>query len=134
MADIVIDTQIAVWYFESSTRLSKLADSRLEEAVRNGETIFISAITIVEIIYLVEKGRLSQPMLERLLDELQMVNSSFRTQSLTADIARSLADIPRATVPDMPDRIIAATALHLSLPLITSDDNIQNLTNVETIW
>ena len=134
MADIVIDTQIAVWYFESSTRLSKRADSRLEEAVRNGETVFISAITIVEIIYLVEKGRLSQPMLERLLDELQMVNSSFRTQSLTADIARSLADIPRATVPDMPDRIIAATALHLSLPLITSDGNIRKLTNVETIW
>ena len=134
MADIVVDTQIAVWYFESSTRLSKLADSRLEEAVRNGGTIFISSITIVEKIYLVEKGRLSQPMLERLLDELQMADSSFRTQSLTADIARSLADIPRATVPDMPDRIIAATALHLSLPLITSDDNIQNLTNVETIW
>ncbi len=134
MADIVIDTQIAVWYFENSARLSKLAESRLEEAVRDGDTIFISAITIVEIIYLVEKGRLSEPMLERLLEELQMVNSSFRTQSLTTDIARSLADIPRATVPDMPDRIIAATALHLSLPLITSDSNIQKLTNVATVW
>lgn len=134
MADIVIDTQIGVWYFENSARLLKLADSRLEEGVRNGETIFISAITIVEIIYLVEKGRLSQPMLARLLDELQMVNSSFRTQSLTTDVAISLADIPRATVPDMPDRIIAATALHLSLPLITSDGNIQKLTNVVTVW
>ena len=134
MADIVIDTQIAVWYFEDAGRLSKLAESRLKEAVRDGETIFISAITIVEIIYLVEKGRLSQPMLELLLDELQMVNSSFLTQSLTADIAETLAKIPRSTVPDMPDRIIAATALHLGLPLITSDGNIHKLTNVETIW
>ena len=63
-----------------------------------------------------------------------MPNSSFRTQSLTADIAETLADIPRSTVPDMPDRIIAATALHLGLPLITSDGSIQKLTNIETIW
>ena len=134
MADIVIDTQIAVWYFEDFGRLSKLAESRLEEAVKNGETIYISAITIVEIIYLVEKGRLTQPMLTRLVNELGMPNRSFLTQSLTADIAETLADIPRSTVPDMPDRIIAATALHLGLPLITSDGSIQKLTNIETIW
>lgn len=45
-----------------------------------------------------------------------------------------MIEIPRATVPDMPDRIIAATALHLDLPLITSDTDIRKLTNIEVVW
>ena len=40
----------------------------------------------------------------------------------------------RATVPEMPDRIIAATALHLNAPLITRDHKIQALQNVQTLW
>jgi len=41
--------------------------------------------------------------------------------------------VPRAEVPDMPDRIIAATALHLGLPLISRDRKIQ-LAGLQTIW
>jgi predicted nucleic acid-binding protein len=37
-------------------------------------------------------------------------------------------------VPDMPDRIIAATALSLSLPLVTRDAKIQAVTTIQTIW
>jgi PIN domain nuclease of toxin-antitoxin system len=33
----------------------------------------------------------------------------------------------------MPDRIIAATAMHLGLPLISRDSKIQ-VSNVHTIW
>ena len=33
----------------------------------------------------------------------------------------------------MPDRIIAATALHLGLPLITRDQRIQSA-GIKTIW
>jgi PIN domain nuclease of toxin-antitoxin system len=41
--------------------------------------------------------------------------------------------VPRATVPDMPDRIIAATALYLDLLLISRDGKIR-LSSVATIW
>ena len=34
----------------------------------------------------------------------------------------------------MPDRIIAATALSLGLPLVTADTEIRKLTNITTIW
>ena len=37
---------------------------------------------------------------------------------------RALRRIPRDLVPDMPDRIIGATAMHLELPLITRDSNL----------
>jgi len=38
-----------------------------------------------------------------------------------------------AKVPDMPDRIIAATALHLNVPVISKDAKIQS-SGLTTIW
>ena len=46
----------------------------------------------------------------------------------------SLVSIDRAIVPVMPDRIIAATAQSLALPLVTRDCRIQNLSTLVTIW
>jgi predicted nucleic acid-binding protein len=54
--------------------------------------------------------------------------------SIDRTIADALASIPRLVVPDMPDRIIAATALSLGLPLVTRDTEILRLTNVTTVW
>jgi len=36
-------------------------------------------------------------------------------------------------VPDMPDRIITATAFYLNLPLVSCDSKIQ-AANIQTIW
>jgi len=52
---------------------------------------------------------------------------------LTAGVVEALTRVPRTHVPDMPDRIIAATALHLGLPLMTRDRSIQRA-GVRTIW
>jgi hypothetical protein len=49
-------------------------------------------------------------------------------------VARALAKIPRLTVPEMGDRIIAATALYLGLPLVTKDHKIRELSVIQTIW
>jgi predicted nucleic acid-binding protein len=50
-----------------------------------------------------------------------------------ASVANALENVPRNIVPDMPDRIIAATALHLGLPLVTRDRRLQSA-GIETIW
>ena len=52
----------------------------------------------------------------------------------THTTAQTLHQIPRDVVPDMPDRIIAATAFYLKLPLVTRDMQIQALTTIQTIW
>ena len=54
--------------------------------------------------------------------------------ALDRDISEKIQYIDRATVPDMPDRIIAATALSLDIPLVSCDGKIQNLTSVSIIW
>jgi predicted nucleic acid-binding protein len=51
---------------------------------------------------------------------------------IDARVAHGLERIPRADVPDMPDRIIAATAVSLGVPLVTRDGKIRAST-VHTI-
>jgi predicted nucleic acid-binding protein len=48
-------------------------------------------------------------------------------------IALSLRQVDRSQIPDLPDRIIAATALYLNVPVISSDRRIQ-LSSIDTIW
>ena len=54
--------------------------------------------------------------------------------ALDRKISEKIKQIDRGIVPDMPDRIIAATALSLGTPLVTCDSKIQNLTSVSIIW
>jgi predicted nucleic acid-binding protein len=52
---------------------------------------------------------------------------------LDAEVVRAVRRIPAAAIPEMPDRIIAATALHLNLPLVTRDTKIRGA-GLNTIW
>ncbi|MEG4940341.1 PIN domain-containing protein [Microcoleus sp. F4-D5] len=49
------------------------------------------------------------------------------------NIALSLKQVDRSQIPDLPDRIIAATALYLNVPVISRDRRIQ-LSSIDTIW
>lgn len=49
-------------------------------------------------------------------------------------IAQEVNRIPRNLIPEMPDRIIAATALALGLPLVTRDKNIRESGVVTALW
>ena len=48
-------------------------------------------------------------------------------------VVQAMTQIARTDVPDLPDRIIAATALYLNVPLIRRDRKIQS-SIVTTIW
>jgi PIN domain nuclease of toxin-antitoxin system len=71
---------------------------------------------------------------EKLLKHaLSTGNSGLVLFDLTIGIVEALAKIPREAVPDLPDRVIAATALHLGLPLISCDRRMP-LTGIPLIW
>jgi PIN domain nuclease of toxin-antitoxin system len=44
-----------------------------------------------------------------------------------------MRNVPRADVPDLPDRIVAATAMHFGVPVISRDSRIRS-SSVQTIW
>lgn len=95
--------------------------------------VYVSAVSIVEIIYLVEKGRFTNPVFANLMNVVRRSDSGIRIVPLDLDVAERLRDIPRSEVPDMPDRIIGATAMKLGLPLVTSDARLQ-ATGLTTLW
>ncbi len=66
MHGVVADTHSLVWYLVDPARLSAAAGAALDGAVNAGETIYVSSISLVELVYLVEKGRLPQTVVDRL--------------------------------------------------------------------
>lgn len=133
MAAIAADTHAIIWYMMRSPRLSGRALQALRDATQAGDPIYVSAISLVELRYLVERRRLPQVALDRLEAAVTAADFPETLVSLDFEVARAVGRIPRPIVPEMPDRIIAATALHLSVPLVTRDQAIQ-AAPVATIW
>jgi len=133
LSGLLADTHAVYWYLLDSDKLSSGAQQALDRATSEGQPIYVSAMTIVELQYLIEKGRLPEAALERLDAALDNPNSALVMAPLDRAVARAMASIARDAVPDMPDRVIAATALYLGVPLVTKDGRIR-MASVSTIW
>jgi len=129
----VLDTHAAVWYLLDSKKLSEAVYSLIDNAASRGTPAYISAISLVEVVYLVERGRIAGDAFDVFVRALDREDPALEVVPLNSEIADSLRQIPRALVPDMPDRIIAATALHLKVPLISRDRKLR-AAGIETVW
>jgi len=133
MSSLVIDTHSAIWYLNRSPRLSSLARNAIRAAIEAGEPVYVSTVSVAEVTYLVEKGRLTAQQLQDLIAVLHRPDSGFLAVPFDLAIAEVLPEIPRQVVPDMPDRMIAATARHFGLSLVTVDAEIRGA-GISTIW
>jgi len=133
MLRAVADTHAVIWYLFADERLSATARTMIEEAAAGGDQIAFSSITLAEIVYLSEKGRVDPATLDRLLAAIDREDAVLVEVPLDRHVAKALRKVERTQIPDLPDRIIAATALHLGLPLISRDRRIE-LSDVDTIW
>jgi PIN domain nuclease of toxin-antitoxin system len=133
MSSVVVDTHAIIWSLFQPHKLSAPAQQALSATVDSGAPIYVATITLVEIRYLMEKGKIPSTTLGRLEVMLDMAGSPFALAALDRAVAREVHRISRTEVPDMPDRIIAATAWALNLPLITRDRKIRSAA-IHTIW
>jgi PIN domain nuclease of toxin-antitoxin system len=133
MLKAIADTHTVIWYLFEDDRLSQTAKSTIENIANNGDYVGFSSITIVEIIYLIEKGRVPSETLTKLMRETTQNDTVLLSIDLDENIARNLSNVSRNEVPDLPDRLIASTALFYNVPIISRDYKIK-CSSVQTIW
>jgi PIN domain nuclease of toxin-antitoxin system len=133
MSNLVTDTHALIWYLEDSSNLSVAANEEFEKCDKGEITIYIPTICLVEIVYLQERRRISADMKYQLDTALASGSSGLALVNLTTEIVEALTTIPRDTVPDMPDRIIAATAKQMGLPLISRNSRIV-ASGINIVW
>ncbi len=129
MRAVAADTHAVLWYLADDRRLTATAAAALDGADR----ILLPTVCLVEITYLIEKHRLDAAVLPRLFAELDNPATTLALAPLDLGVVLAMQDVPRRAVPDMPDRIIAATARHHCVPLVTRDQAIR-ASGVETVW
>ena len=129
----VADTHTAIWHLFGDPRLSADARNFIEQAAAARRKIAISSISLAELVYLVEKGRLAEAAYEELAQALADPEHVFAEAVFTVAIVEAMRQVPRAEVPDLPDRIVAATAVYFGVPVISRDRRIL-AANIKAIW
>jgi PIN domain nuclease of toxin-antitoxin system len=133
MIAAIADTHAVIWYLFSDERLGRAASAFIESTIANGDHIGVSAISFAEMVYLIEKDRIQATALDDLLLAITDPNSVLQQVPLTDRVAVSMRGIPRHEIPDLPDRIIAATARLHDVPVLSRDGRIR-ASIVKTIW
>jgi PIN domain nuclease of toxin-antitoxin system len=129
----VADTHAAIWFLAGDPRLSAAAKEFFEKAALARKKIVLSPISLAEVLYLVEKKRLPISAFDDLKAALVNSNHVLEEAPFTGEVVEAMRKVARDEVPDMPDRIVSATAVFLGVPLISRDGRIR-ASNVQTVW
>jgi PIN domain nuclease of toxin-antitoxin system len=127
----VTDTHSLVWHMTNDPKLSSEAKTLFQKVDNFQDSIFIPCIVFFELLYLLEKKKVAADF-----DSfLAMVSTSknYKIEPSCLPIIERTKSIPREKVPDPWDRLIAATSMHLSFPLITKDESLREI-GLEVIW
>jgi PIN domain nuclease of toxin-antitoxin system len=128
----VADTHTALWHLFDDKRLSAAAEAFINEAATARRKIAISTISLAEVVYLIEKNRLPQSAYDELTQALADPEHVFTEAVFSAAIVQAMRQA-RAEVPDMPDRMVAATAVYFDVPVISRDRRIR-AASLKTVW
>ena len=72
-------------------------------------------------------------MYENLKAALEDPDHIFKEAPLTVEIVDAMHHVSRADIPDLPDRVIAATAVYFGAPIVSRDGHIR-ASGLRTIW
>jgi PIN domain nuclease of toxin-antitoxin system len=118
---MLLDTH--VWIWAAAGDVDRLGPQFLRRLKKTASP-FVSSVSLFEIAALTTAGRLvlNQPA-ERWI-RAALAAGGVRVAELTPDIAIDAGAIPSAALGDPVDRLLAATAVHLDLPLATCDRDV----------
>ncbi len=126
----VTDTQAIIHFMENRKSISTKINKIFEDADNGKAVIYIPAIVLTEILYLFEKKRIQTSIFH--FKGLFAKSSNYVEQELNINILEQAFEIN--DIPELHDRIIAATARYLGIPLLTNDPAIINSKYCQTIY
>lgn len=126
------DTHVLIWAVLAPEKLSAKASARLHEARAKG-ALACADISLWEIAMLLERGRIQSPLPAE--EFLTKVCKALLLQVLpiTPKIA-ALAQRGGFSHGDPADRLIAATAMTHDISLLTADQALQRLPQLDVVW
>ena len=121
---ILLDTHIALWLDRGSDRLLPPTRDRIDACWRGGGSILISAVTVWEIGQLVDTGRILLDVSVEAWVERFVNRPGIKAEPLTYQAAARAYRLHHLEHRDPADRLLIATAIVRSCPLVTYDDRI----------
>ena len=102
MLRAVADTHAVIWYIFADPRLSATVRTTIEQIAIEGNQIGFSSITLAEIVYLSERGRINADTLDRLLAAVDSEDALLVEIPFDRNIALTLRQVDRSQIPDLP--------------------------------
>ena len=117
MKEYATDTQALIKFLNGKKVINDTVDFIFEKADDGENVILIPSVVLFEIGYLYEKKRI--PISVKDLKSVLEDSVNYKEEKLSIDIIESAFEI--TDIYELHDRLIAGTARHLNLPLITND-------------
>lgn len=128
MASYVTDTQALVKFMMGQKVIDEQCHRAFVAADRGDNVIIIPAVVLMEVLYLFEKNRIKIDLMQ--MEDL-VKSKNYQIEPLTLEILKTASDIK--DIPELHDRLIAATARHLDIPIITNDPVIRKSDSVKIL-
>jgi len=128
--EYLADTVAIVRHLRGHPALGPQAAQVLRDADANKHHVYLSAITLMEVLYLSEAKRVDVRLDELISHVSSSVN--YEIVPVNADVVLAAAEVD--DVPELHDRIIVGTAKWLGVPILTGDEVISESRYVKTFW
>lgn len=129
---ILLDTHIAFWLAYEPEKLSEASLHEIREAQKFPDGIALSAASIYELTWLLERGRI-EPVSDG-QDFLDELIRRFLILPIDGKTAAAAAQIPSPFHGDPMDRLIVTTAVRTGRALISADHSIRNAGICRIVW
>ena len=125
----LLDTVVLIRHLVGKGKIGSKASYVLEHIYNSDDSLLVSVISLMEVMYLSEKNRIDIN-LEDTLDSIES-SSKYAIVDLNSDVLRVAKTI---NFYELHDRLILATAKWLQIPILSSDAKFSAMEGIEVIW